>query len=84
MNRKVEKAGFFSKEQNSIYSDRCRVQQNRSVRGNMCNELYKAVCIKMNVLMRSDFKTRAQIQIISPVATTNMYSAVITRVIARE
>lgn len=38
----------------------------------------------MNVLMRSDFKTRAQIQIISPVATTNMYSAVITRVIARE
>lgn len=84
MKRNVEKAGFFSEEQNSIYSDRCRVQQNRSVKGNMCNELYKAVSIKMDVLMKSDFKMKAQIQIISPMAKTNMYSAVISDVITSE
>lgn len=50
----------------------------------MCNELYKAVCINMNVLMKSDFKMKAQIQIISPVAKTNMYSAVISDVITSE
>lgn len=81
---KCRKARLFSEEQNSIYSDRCRVQQNRSVKGNMCNELYKAVSIKMDVLMKSDFKMKAQIQIISPMAKTNMYSAVISDVITSE
>lgn len=71
-------------EQSSIYSDRYRVQQNRSVKGNMCNELYTIVCINTNVLMKSDFKMKAQIQIISPVAKTNMYSAVISDVITSE
>lgn len=61
-----------------------RVQENRSVKGNMCNELYKAVYIKMNVLMKSDFKMKAQIQIISPMAKTNMHSAVISNVITSE
>ena len=50
----------------------------------MCNELYKTVRIKRNVLMKSDFKTKAQIQIISPMAKTNMYSAVISDVITSE
>lgn len=50
----------------------------------MCNELYKAVSIKMDVLMKSDFKMKAQIQIISPMAKTNMYSAVISDVITSE
>lgn len=81
---KCRKGRIFSEEQNSICSDRCRVQQNRSVKGNMCNELYKAVSIKMDVLMKSDFKMKAQIQIISPMAKTNMYSAVISDVITSE
>lgn len=81
---KCRKGRIFSEEQNSIYSDRCRVQQNRSVKGNMSNELYKAVSIKMDVLMKSDFKMKAQIQIISPVAKTNTYSAVISDVITSE
>lgn len=50
----------------------------------MSNELYKAVSIKMDVLMKSDFKMKAQIQIISPVAKTNTYSAVISDVITSE
>lgn len=50
----------------------------------MCNELYKAVHIKMNVLMKSDFKMKAQIQIITPMAKTNMYSAIISDVITSE
>lgn len=81
---KCRKGRIFSEQQNSIYSDRCWVQQNRSVKGNMCNELYKAVPIKMDVLMKSDFKMKAQIQIISPMAKTNMYSAVISDVITSE
>lgn len=81
---KSRRGRIFSEEQNSVYGDRCRVQQNRSVKGNMCNELYKAVSIKMNVLMKSDFKMKAQIQIISPIAKTNMYSAVLSDVITSE
>lgn len=34
--------------------------------------------------MKSDFKMKAQIQIISPMAKTNMHSAVISNVITSE
>lgn len=81
MNSKVEKAAFFSKDENSVCGDRCRVQQNRSERGNTCNKLHKALRIKMDVLMRSDFKIKAWIPIINPVATTNTHAAAITDVI---
>jgi len=81
MNSKVEKAAFLSNDENSICGDRCRVQQNRSERGSTCNKLCKALHIKMNVLMRSDFKIKARIPVISPVATTNTHAAAITSVI---